>query len=130
MRWPPPMRIRWCSKRRIWCSTSGAGMAASAGSSSVCFESPTCPMRRSMSLYLIAEVGINHNGNLDIAKQLIDAAADAGFDAVKFQKRTIDKVYTKEMLDGPRESPWGATQRDQKMGLEFGREQYREIDRH
>ena len=49
---------------------------------------------------------------------------------MKFQKRTIDKVYTKEMLDGPRESPWGATQRDQKMGLEFGREQYREIDRH
>lgn len=83
-----------------------------------------------MSLYLIAEVGINHNGSLDIAKQLIDAAAEAGFDAVKFQKRTIDKVYTKEFLDSPRESPWGTTQRDQKMGLEFGREQYREIDRY
>lgn len=83
-----------------------------------------------MSLYLIAEIGINHNGRLDIAKQLIDAAADAGFDAVKFQKRTVDKVYTKELLDSPRESPWGTTQRDQKMGLEFGREQYREIDRY
>ncbi len=81
-----------------------------------------------MSLYLIAEIGINHNGDMKIAKQLIDAAADAGFDAVKFQKRTIDKVYTKEMLDGPRESPWGKTQRDQKMGLEFSREQYQEID--
>ncbi len=81
-----------------------------------------------MSLYLIAEIGINHNGSLDIAKQLIDAAADAGFDAVKFQKRTIDKVYTKELLDSPRESPWGTTQLEQKMGLEFGREQYQEID--
>ncbi|MDD5240722.1 MAG: N-acetylneuraminate synthase family protein [Sulfuricella sp.] len=83
-----------------------------------------------MSLYLIAEIGINHNGSLDIAKQLIDAAAGAGFDAVKFQKRTIEKVYTKELLDSPRESPWGTTQRDQKMGLEFGREQYQEIDRY
>lgn len=81
-----------------------------------------------MSLYLIAEIGINHNGSLEIAKQLIDAAADAGFDAVKFQKRTINKVYTKELLDSPRESPWGTTQREQKMGLEFGREQYQEID--
>ena len=83
-----------------------------------------------MSLYLIAEIGINHNGSLDIAKQLIDAAADAGFDAVKFQKRTVEKVYTKELLDSPRESPWGTTQRDQKMRLEFVREQYQEIDRH
>ncbi len=81
-----------------------------------------------MSLYLIAEIGINHNGSLDIAKQLIEAAADAGFDAVKFQKRTVEKVYSKELLDSPRESPWGTTQRDQKMGLEFGREQYQEID--
>jgi N-acetylneuraminate synthase len=63
-----------------------------------------------------------------IAKQLIDAASDAGFDAVKFQKRTIEKVYTKEFLDSPRESPWGNTQRDQKEGLEFSLNQYREID--
>jgi len=83
-----------------------------------------------MNLYLIAEIGINHNGSLDIAKQLIDAAAQSGFDAVKFQKRTLEKVYTKEFLNSPRESPWGATQRDQKMGLEFSRSQYREIDRY
>ncbi len=82
-----------------------------------------------MSLYLMAEIGINHNGSLDIAKKLISAAADAGFDAVKFQKRTVDKVYSKELLNSPRESPWGTTQREQKMGLEFGREQYQEIDR-
>ncbi len=81
-----------------------------------------------MSLYLIAEIGINHNGSLDIAKQLIKEAANAGFDAVKFQKRTIEKVYTKEFLDSPRESPWGTAQRDQKMALEFSREQYKEID--
>ena len=81
-----------------------------------------------MSLFLIAEIGINHNGDLDITKRLIEGAADAGFDAVKFQKRTIHKVYTKEYLESPRVSPWGTTQRDQKMGLEFGRDQYQEID--
>ena len=83
-----------------------------------------------MSLFLIAEIGINHNGDLGIAKQLIDAAVDAGSDAVKFQKRTIDIVYTKEFLDGPRESQWGTTQRDQKEGLEFTSEDYAEIDRY
>ncbi len=83
-----------------------------------------------MSLFLIAEIGINHNGDLSIAKQLIDAAADAGFDAVKFQKRTIDKVYTREFLDAPRESPWGSTQRAQKEGLEFSAQDYKEIDRY
>ncbi|SNY94285.1 N-acetylneuraminate synthase [Cohaesibacter sp. ES.047] len=81
-----------------------------------------------MSLYLIAEIGINHNGDMDIAKQLIDAAAAAGFDAVKFQKRTVEDVYTKDYLDSPRESPWGTTQREQKMGLEFTAEDYAEID--
>lgn len=81
-----------------------------------------------MSLYLIAEIGINHNGSLEIAKALIDVAKDAGADAVKFQKRTIDLVYTKEALDAPRESPWGTTQRQQKEGLEFGMEAYKEID--
>jgi N-acetylneuraminate synthase len=81
-----------------------------------------------MSLFLIAEIGINHNGDMKITKQLIDAAAEAGFDAVKFQKRTLDKVYTKEYLDSPRESPWGTTQREQKMGLEFDHKQYKEID--
>ncbi len=82
-----------------------------------------------MSLFLIAEIGINHNGDMNIAKQLITEAHKAGFDAVKFQKRTIEKVYTKEFLDSPRESPWGTTQRAQKEGIEFNAEQYREIDR-
>ena len=79
---------------------------------------------------IIAEIGINHNGDLGIAKDLIDVAVDAGSDAVKFQKRTIDLVYTKEFLDSPRESPWGTTQREQKEGLEFGLKEYKEIDRY
>ena len=83
-----------------------------------------------MSIFIIAEIGINHNGNLDIAKQLIDVAKDSGADAVKFQKRTIDLVYTKELLDSPRKSPWGTTQREQKEGLEFGLEEYKEINRY
>ena len=65
-----------------------------------------------MSIFIIGEIGINHNGDLGIAKKLIDAAVDAGADAVKFQKRTIDLVYTGEFLDSPRESPWGTTQRE------------------
>ena len=77
---------------------------------------------------VIAEIGIHHNGDLGIAKQLIDMAKAAGCDAVKFQKRTIDRVYTPEFLDSPRESPWGTTQRAQKEGLEFGRAEYNEID--
>ncbi len=80
-----------------------------------------------MSLYLIAEIGINHNGDMDIIRKLVKGAADAGFDAVKFQKRTVEDVYTKEFLDSPRESPWGTTQRDQKMGLELSFEDYQEI---
>lgn len=83
-----------------------------------------------MAIFVIAEIGINHNGSLDIAKQLIDVAKEAGADAVKFQKRTLDLVYTQEFLDSPRESPWGKTQRDQKAGLEFNAEQFREIDRY
>lgn len=83
-----------------------------------------------MSLYLIAEIGINHNGDFNIAKKLIDYAAEAGFNAVKFQKRTIDKVYTKEFLDSPRDSPWGKTQRDQKNGLEFNFNTYKRIQKH
>jgi len=79
-------------------------------------------------VYVIGEIGINHNGSLDIAKQLIDMAKRCGCDAVKFQKRTLDIVYTQELLDSPRESPWGTTQRQQKEGLEFGEAQYDEID--
>lgn len=81
-----------------------------------------------MHTFIVAEIGINHNGDMELAKRLIDAAVVAGCDAVKFQKRTIDKVYTKEYLDSPRKSPWGETQRAQKEGLEFGKEEYDEID--
>lgn len=81
-------------------------------------------------VFVIAEIGINHNGDLDIAKKLIEWAVLSGCDAVKFQKRTVEKVYTKEYLDSYRESPWGTTQRAQKEGLEFGKEQYDEIDRY
>ena len=81
-----------------------------------------------MKLFLIAEIGINHNGDIEIAKKLIDYAQEARFDAVKFQKRDINSVYTKEFLDGYRESPWGKTQRDQKLGLEFNEKEYKLID--
>ena len=81
-----------------------------------------------MSIFFIAEIGINHNGDMKICKQLIDLAATAGCDAVKFQKRNIDSVYSKKLLDSYRESPWGTTQREQKMGLEFNKEEYQEID--
>ncbi len=79
-------------------------------------------------VFFIAEIGINHNGHVEIAKQLINQAKAAGCDAVKFQKRTINIVYTEEMLDQPRESPWGTTQREQKEGLEFGEPEYDIID--
>lgn len=78
--------------------------------------------------YVIAEIGINHNGSLDVANGLIDAAADAGCDAVKFQKRTVHLCYTKEELDKPRESPFGTTNRHQKNGLEFGGSDYNWIE--
>ena len=79
-------------------------------------------------IYFIAEIGINHNGDISIAKKLIKISKDCGFDAVKFQKRTIEKVYSKEILDQYRESPWGKTQREQKFGLEFDYDEYLEID--
>ena len=81
-----------------------------------------------MKTFIIAEIGINHNGSLETTKKLIDGAVKAGCDAVKFQKRNIDKVYTQEYLAGHRESPWGTTQREQKEGLEFSKLQYDEID--
>ena len=80
--------------------------------------------------YIVAEIGINHNGDLNLAKKLIDAALDAGCSAVKFQKRTVDVVYTPEELARPRESPFGTTNGDLKRALEFGPEAYAEIDRH
>ncbi len=80
--------------------------------------------------FVIAEIGINHNGNLELAKQLIDASKEAGADAVKFQKRTVEVVYSAEELARPRESPFGKTNGELKRGLEFGREEYAAIDRH
>ena len=77
--------------------------------------------------FIISEIGINHNGDLDIAK-MIDASIDAGADAVKFQKRDIDIVYSKEQLNKPRASPFGTTERDQKEGLEFNKNEYDSID--
>ncbi len=78
--------------------------------------------------YIVAEIGINHNGSLDMAKQLIDVAVKFGCDAVKFQKRTVDVVYTAEELAKPRENPFGPTNGDLKRGLEFGLKEYKEID--
>ncbi len=78
--------------------------------------------------FVIAETGINHNGDVGMAKKLIDMAKECEADAVKFQKRTIDIVYTKKMLDSPRQSPWGTTQREQKEGLELSKDEYDEIN--
>ncbi len=78
--------------------------------------------------FVVAEIGINHNGDLELARKLILATEAAGCDAVKFQKRTIEVVYSPEELARPRESPFGATNGDLKRGLEFGYEQYRAID--
>jgi len=83
-----------------------------------------------MSIFIIAEIGINHNGDMSICKDLIDVAIDSGCDAVKFQKRDIDLVYTQDFLNAHRESPWGTTQREQKAGLEFNEHQYFEIDQY
>jgi len=83
-----------------------------------------------MSIFIIAEIGINHNGDMSICKELINVAVDSGCDAVKFQKRDIDQVYTQEFLDSPRESSWGTTQREQKNGLEFNFDVYKEIDQY
>jgi len=80
------------------------------------------------NIFIIAEVGINHNGDIGIAKKLIHMAKECGCDAVKFQKRDIETVYSKEELNKDRESPWGTTQREQKEGLEFKKEQYDIID--
>ena len=80
--------------------------------------------------FVISEIGINHNGSLDIAKKMIYESKKCGADLVKFQKRDINLVYSKEILSQKRESPWGTTQKDQKEGLEFGQEEYKEIDKY
>ena len=79
-------------------------------------------------IFVISEIGINHNGDLEIAKKMIDASIEAGADAVKFQKRDIDVVYSKEQLKKPRISPFGSTEREQKEGLEFSEKEYDAID--
>jgi N-acetylneuraminate synthase len=84
--------------------------------------------KRKVRTFIIAEIGINHNGDVGIAQQLIMEAYKAGCDAVKFQKRTVEKVYTKSDLDRHRESPWGITNREQKNGLEFGKKEFDKID--
>jgi len=81
-------------------------------------------------VFMIGEIGLNHNGDMDLAKQLIDLAVECKMDAVKFQKRDINIVYAQEYLDSPRESPWGTTQREQKKGLELNEKEYDEIDRY
>ena len=78
--------------------------------------------------FIIAEIGINHNGSVDLAKKMIDIAVTTGCDAVKFQKRTVDVVYTKEELAKERTSVFGNTNGDLKRGLEFGEDEYKEID--
>ena len=78
--------------------------------------------------YVIAEIGINHNGDIDLAKELIDMAHTSGCDAVKFQKRNVEEVYSTEELDKPRESPWETTTREQKHGIEFNIVQYKELE--
>ena len=81
-------------------------------------------------VFITAEIGINHNGDISIAKKLIDIAKNAGCDAVKFQKRDVEKVYSKEILNQSRESPWGTTQREQKLGLEFSLKEYSTINKY
>ena len=81
-------------------------------------------------VFITAEIGINHNGDIETAKKLIDIARKSGCNAVKFQKRTIEKVYSKEILDSSRDSPWGTTNREQKIGLEFEKKEYDVIDKY
>ena len=83
-----------------------------------------------MSTFIVAEIGINHNGDMSICKELIDIACESGCNAVKFQKRDVNKVYTQDFLNSYRESPWGTTQRDQKSGLEFDLNEYKEINQY
>ena len=78
--------------------------------------------------YVIAEIGINHNGDINLAKELIDMAHTSGCDAVKFQKRDVEEVYSEDELDKPRESPWGTTTREQKHGIEFNIVEYKELE--
>ena len=82
------------------------------------------------NVLLVGEIGLNGNGDLEITKKLINICHAFGVDYVKFQKRTLDKCYTKEELNKPRESPWGTTTKEQKQGLEYSKEEYNEIDKY
>ena len=77
-----------------------------------------------MSVFIISEIGINHNGDIDVAKKMIKLSKEIGVDAVKFQKRDINLVYSQEQLGKFRESPWGTTEKEQKEGLEFDQKEY------
>jgi len=79
-------------------------------------------------VFIIAEIGTNHVGSIDIAKKIIDAAVDAGCDAVKFQKKSVEQIYDKEFLDSKLDSPWGITEREMRLGREFSLQQFEEID--
>ena len=81
-------------------------------------------------VFIIGEIGTNHAGSVKIAKKIIDAAVDAGFDAVKFQKKNVEKIYTNEFLDSYLESPWGTTQREMRLYREFSDTQFKEIDKY
>jgi len=82
-----------------------------------------------MKTFIIAEIGINHNGEMDTAEKMIKTSAGLGANAVKFQKRSIDLVYPPEVLNSDRPSPWGSSYREQKEGLEFTKEDYDNIDK-
>ena len=82
-------------------------------------------------VYVIAEIGINHNGDIEVAKKLIDVAALAGCEAVKFQKRTPEQCVPPDQRDVKRETPWGTmTYMEYRYRVEFGYEEYAEIDRY
>ena len=81
-------------------------------------------------VFIIAEIGTNHMGDLDIAKKIIDVATNTDCDAVKFQKKDVEKIYTKEFLDSYLDSPWGTTQREMRLHREFNDKQFREIAQH
>ena len=81
-------------------------------------------------VFIIGEIGTNHNGSIVIAKKIIDAAVNTGFDAVKFQKKSVEKIYTKEFLDSFLESPWGTTQREMRLHREFSENEFKQIDQY
>ena len=81
-------------------------------------------------VFIIGEIGTNHAGDINIAKKIIDAAVTAGFDAIKFQKKNVEKIYTKKFLDSYLESPWGTTQREMRLYREFSNKQFKEIDKY